>query len=324
MEKLTNHTENSEAREYIPSTESVCHFLNLTPESLEKLRSRLEGAQGHLRIWVHPFYTEQLPSSIGNRRGDYNLNEIQDKLREAFYKTNESVVRNLASSPLVVYEPKIHLSKTKELIATHLNCAPSELEARGIIFIPTERDTSLPDKKHFIESLQAGDERDNMIADNILTFRDAVSQLSEYGETLIPKLHAKLPQLKEDPYSILTEEEKKWQLEILKTHEAGRASLTERYKEARELEMVESSSVALSALQQLGMRSALVSGAYLEVQKNSRTGEDRFSACAGAIVNQLRDNGIPTDISANIWPPKNLIREAGFEIKQTSKETTLE
>jgi hypothetical protein len=150
-------------------------------------------------------------------------------------------------------------------------------------------------------------------------FRDAVNQLSEYDDTLIPKLHARLPQLKEDPYSILTKAENELMLEILKAHADGKKDLSEKYKALRELAMLDSESLALQALRQLGMQSALVSGAYLDVRKKSKIEAAHFSACAGAIVNQLRDNGIPTDISGNIWPHKDLIREAGFEIKQTGQ-----
>jgi hypothetical protein len=152
-----------------------------------------------------------------------------------------------------------------------------------------------------------------------MTFRNAVDQLAAYEDTLIPKLLAKLPQLKEDPYTLLIEDEQIVQLDVLRMHAEGKSDLTEEYKEARDLPTIDSESLALYSLRHLGMESALVSGAYLESSQNPMSKENHFSACAGAVVNQLRNNGIPTDISANIWPPKDQLREAGHEMKQTGQ-----
>ena len=102
---------------------------------LKICRQRLNSVEGHLRIWVHPLYTEQYPNSALYHLDGFDLGNVQEKLRSAFFRTIDSVAKNHKSSPVVIYEEKGKINETKQLISTHLNCETSALEKIGIIFI---------------------------------------------------------------------------------------------------------------------------------------------------------------------------------------------
>jgi hypothetical protein len=62
-----------------------------------------------------------------------------------------------------------------------------------------------------------------------------------------------------------------------------------------------------------GLTSAVVSGGYMFTYGNP----PRLGGCAGSLVSKLRDYGIKTDISKNVWPPRDKITEAGLPTKET-------
>ena len=93
-----------------------------------------------------------------------------------------------------------------------------------------------------------------------------------------------------------------------------------KYKEARAKSRLTTLGFILALYRHLDVKSALVSGAYLEVKEDYETKKPELQACAGSVASELRRAGIPTDISANIWPPKELIKAAGFEVKETGRD----
>lgn len=319
MEKQPRLSESIETREYTPSDEALGKFLNLSTESLDSFKDRLAGAQGHLRIWVHPLYTEQWPGTTEGILGDADLAGVQKKLRETFFKTTDSVVRNQDSSPLIVYEAVKKIEETKGLIAENLGCEPTELEELGIVFVPTDASSSFPDTEHLVEALQAGDQSDNNKADTLTSFRESVNAYITLSKQHRTAIHQAIPGLADDPFYRVTDEERRLCLDILEQQNEEMKPVMQAYREAKEGGYLEGTDFMVSLYKSLGLKSALVSGAYLQASKNYKTKEPELKACAGKVVSYLRGAEFPTDISNNIWPPKELVREAGFEVKQTGK-----
>jgi hypothetical protein len=63
----------------------------------------------------------------------------------------------------------------------------------------------------------------------------------------------------------------------------------------------------------LGLTSAVVSGGYMFTFERP----PKLGGCAGSLVSKLRDYGIQTDISKNVWPPRNKVINAGIPTKET-------
>ncbi len=319
MERQPSFREGIDNKEYVPSDLALNNFLNLTPDLLETLRNRLENVQGHLRIWVHPLYTEQWPRSAQGRLGDAELKDIQKKLREAFFKTVASVVRNQNSSPLVVYETIKNVEQTKCLISEHLGCEPSDLEQLGVVFVPTEAGSALLDTQHLIEALEKGEPKDVKEADVMISFKESTDALISMYEAHRNATHNAIPGLKSDPSYLMSEEERELHSILLEQQLKEIEPVMQEYREVSENSRFTGNDFMVSLYESLGVKSTLISGAYLEVGENYKTKELELKACAGSVVNYLRDANLPTDISNNIWPPKELIKEAGFEVKQTGQ-----
>lgn len=317
MEGISNSHESSESLEYEPSIEVIHRLLNLSENSFISFKDRLQNNQGHLRIWVHPLYTQQWPGTVKGRLGDADITEVQNNLRTTFLKTASSVASNQNSSPMVVYEAVKKIEETKSLIADNLNCDVAELEDKGIIFIPTESSSPALDQESMIESLKSGNENDQDEAERLVRFRKAVNDYVNLSEQQRKYVHEQIPGLAKDPYYMMSEEEKSLYLDIIEKQRAEMKPVMDRYRQARQGEYLQGGKFVNSVYRALGLESALVSGAYLEVGENCKTKEPELKACAGGVVKLLREEGYPVDISKNIWPPKELIREAGFEVKQT-------
>jgi hypothetical protein len=319
MEQQPGLRESIEDKKYEPSNETLCSFLNISLENLAMIRSRLENVEGHLRIWVHPLYTEQWPGTAQGRLGDADLTEVQEKLRSAFFRTTESVVRNPSSSPLVVYEAVKKIEETKTLIADNLGCGVAQLEELGIVFIPTEAGSSSLDTGYLIDALNDGNDSDVEEAEKITTFKQAQDNYFSMSRQHREAVHKAIPGLAEDPYYRMSDSEREQYLELRKQQRREFEAVIQEFRDVRESTSFDGSDFMVSLFKRLGVKSALVSGAYLEVGENYKTKELEFKACAGAVVKYLREAEFSTDISNNIWPPKELIKEAGFEVKQTSQ-----
>lgn len=319
MEKQLSFNESIDNAEYLPSDLAVSNFLNLTPELLASLRSRLVNVQGHLRIWVHPLYTEQWPGIIQGRLGDADLKDVQTKLRQTFFKTVESVARSQNSSPLIVYEAIKKIDQTKGLIAENIGCETSELEQLGIVFVPTDATSSSLDRQHLISALEDAESKDVKEADDLIAFKNSIDQCISLRKAHRIAIDEAIPGLANDPMYLMSEEERSLYLSMREEQSEEMEPVLEEYDEARERSRLEGNDFMVSLYESLGVKSTLVSGAYLEVGENYKTKKPELKACAGSVVSYLRDADLPTDISNNIWPPKELIREAGFEVKQTGK-----
>lgn len=319
LPRRVSATEVAKNKEYVPSTKAAAEFLNVSEGDFETYIQRLAGAQGHQRIWVHPLYTEQWPSSASGTLGNANLQEVQQALRKSFLNTTRSVAQNLKSSPLVVYEATEKLEGTRNLIASHLSRDPNELAGLGITFVQTEAASSALDRTHLVKSLQLGDEHDKNEAQKLIDFEKIVNEYLELSDKQTQELHTVFPQLEKGTLDSLTESENKLRLAMLLKQSREMNSAIDRYKQTRDIPRLEADQFILSLYRQIGLKSALVSGAYLEVKKDYKTQKPVLAACAGSVVDELRSAGIPTDISNNIWPPKELVEAAGFEVKQTKR-----
>lgn len=312
-----------EGSEYVPSEEVVANFLNVSEEELGAFTHRLAGVRGHLRIWVHPLYTEQWPGSAHGRLGGANLSDVQNKLRETFLRTASSVASNVNSSPLVVYEMAHKLGGTRDLVASRLGADTGGLTKAGILFVPTDRGTSQLDQPHLINALRHGNDRDNALAIKLQEYKQVGDDFVQMSRKHTEEIHTQFPQLAGDMFASLSEQERMSYVRLTARQWESIQPLMNASSEAHEKSDALSDEFMIALYRKIGLASALVSGAYLEVGKNSETKELELQACAGSLVKKLRDSGIPTDISNNIWPPKDLIKAAGFEVKQTVRDPEL-
>lgn len=318
MEKAAGK-ESKEKKEYTASAEAIEAFLHISEDSLNQLSTRLQSAEGHARIWVHPLYTEQWPGSTSGRLGAADLKDVQEKLRSAFLRTVESVHKNPASSPLVVYEAVKMLEATKKIVASHIGVLPEDLPKFGIVFVPTEASSSFIDDASLAGALGQGNAHEKAEGERI---REYMATVDEYVAT-IQKHSEELKQMGmgEDALSFFSHppEKREARLAIVTKHQEETKPLRKKFSTMSSTYRLQSNEFMLALYKKLGLRSALVSGAYMEVDKDSY-GKPELRACAGGVVDNLRSAHIPTDISSNIWPPKELIKAAGIPFKETGAE----
>lgn len=306
-----NPIENSESHS---SIETASSLLGIDPVLHKLFSDRLHSAHGHARIWVHPLYTEQWPGTGRGTLNVTNLVDVQEKLRGSFLRTVDSVVRNPKSSPLFVYEAEAKTDETKKIIAEHIGTSPEELAELGILFIPTEAGSSMLDVKSEIRALYKGNNNEVRLAEKLNTYQEGLESYIEVSKSLRESRVKAFPEFEDDSYALSSRERRNEYLSRLKAdRDEAKTYKTYSFNERAEIE----AKVMIGIYQSLGLQSSLVSGAYLTVGKDHETKKAILDACAGHVVTMLREANIPTDISNNIWPPKELIREAGFELKQT-------
>ncbi len=267
---------------------------------------------------VHPLYTEQWP--IGFPGSVDDLEYAQAKLRSTFLRTTNSVYKNPASSPLFVYEAIKKLDETKSIIATHLNSDVSELGRHGIVFLPTEADSSSLDDGYLMDAFLGGNEKDRALVKDLIAYREAVREYVDCMEKQQEEINERFPGYSDSSTSQpLTDRENDEYFLFSKKHEAEIQPIREKYLKTRNVNKDIEKNFTKILYNKLGLQSAIVSGAYLTGGENLKTKEPELTACAGSVAQMLRDNNIPTDISQNIWPSKDRLKKLGFEIKQTGR-----
>lgn len=320
--EFSKTVESDENLERLPSSEVIANFLGLTVDELNDFRQRLGLSEGHLRIWVHPLYTEQWPKSVPNSPSEEESSYIQNKLKSGFLRAISSVTKNPQSSPLLVYEAANMISNTRDTIASSLGVDVDELGSLGVAFIPTENYSASLDLERFRVSMSEGSDRESEASDlagEVLKLKAMCVAQMEKDEQ---ELKRSFPHVNENPllYYLDMDHDDKVKYENLVFKQAQESKdLREEYLRKNSEVREEIAKFIRGLYETIGVESALVAGTYMTVD-DCDDGTKRLGACAGNVVTVLREMGIPTDISTNIWPPKEEIKQAEIEVKQTGKQ----
>lgn len=316
--KDENSLPSSEKEKHETSLNVFYELLDVDEESFNSFKSRLIGAQGHARIWVHPLYIEQWPAIFNYSWGkESELEDAKKKMRDSFLKTIKSVSKNKDSSPLFIYESTDKMRETQELIAGLLDTNLEDLSNEGFMFFPTTSGGSTLDKDVMMHAYEAGGESDREIVEQYLNKVRLEESLFKLEAVQEKEMAGLFPEISKDPYLLATADEKIKESYTTKTllNIDEKNELIRLFKQKNDVSDLDDVNLTLDLYSQIGLKSALISGAYFSSHK-----EYGLRGCAGRVAKILRDNQIPTDISSNIWPPKDLLRKSGVVLKETNKD----
>ncbi len=300
-----------ESTENIFTPETFSRFTAVDEDILLEFSSRLSEVDGHCRFAVHPFYTEQNPDSLKELIAyqDIEVSSVQANLRAAFERLVISVNANQHSSPLIVYESIGNMTDTDRQMQDWIGY--SDIAKRGIIKFPTEEGSAVLSHEYLMNILEVGNRTERNVAEKIKTFFVAKNEYLELTEKHIRARQERFPEIKE-PEDLRSSDSLRD--EYLRFIMVQREELRFYFEIRKEvLQLVESFQLAF--LRHIGVRSAIVSGAYLTSYKSKE--KNNLAGCAGYLVECLRDGHIQTDISRNIFPEKEKLRKDKAVLKQT-------
>jgi hypothetical protein len=130
-------------------------FFGLTEEELAVFKNRIAKNEGHVRIFVHPFYVSAHPESYARRSEIHGYDDISQEeaakhLEEGFLKTVRSVADNKDSAPLIIFEEESQIEETRKTILEKLQRESLNFAESGIIFSPTEQGRGAPHRKQIV------------------------------------------------------------------------------------------------------------------------------------------------------------------------------
>ncbi|HWP61374.1 MAG TPA: hypothetical protein VN495_02115 [Candidatus Paceibacterota bacterium] len=285
-------------------------FLRIDDGQLQHLRNRIALVNGHVRIAVHPLFIARRPGSFSDEKKEKTGKEVHDFLSRGFSRTVESVVKNPRSAPLFIFEEYEFLSQSAKEVAKIGHIAESAIVENGMLFFPTEQASGYL----WGERAARAYERVYKIPDELSYDTVTAQQKALLAE--VDAIHGKRNM--EDLWTRrLTDEEFG---EVLKDTKKTSALLGE-YRELRDKLDLRRNAVLKAACETLGVRSALVSGAYFFEYNDPKSQEaKRLAGCAGGVTETLRQDGVRVDISRFSWEEREELAKKGFETKQTGKE----
>lgn len=303
-----------ESREFSPTTETFCRYSGIELKDIEAFQSRLEGVHGHCRIVVHPLFTEQYPSSarsfISPETGD--IAAVQAELREMFVRQLESVKNNPKSSPLLVYESSNHVTDTEDFIRTQLG--GDDYREHGVILVPTLIASAELDFERVYEALRPGNECEQEKAELLVDYFNKKKRFIEMQKKQEAERLERFPESVDWAWRVPESQQDEYFEYLINQHEEGRF-----YYDSSNVVLHLVSNFHSDYLREMGVKSAIVSGAYMTSSGMMFTKNQELGACAGGVAQFMRDMGIKVDISKNVFPSKEKLRKNGAILKQTNR-----
>lgn len=266
------------------------NLLGISGEELAAFRERIAQVNGHLRVSVHPLYTERwrnVNKTSVESLGKDNT-ETNTFLREGFEKTLHSVVERSDSSPLLIFTDVDYVTETRRFIDEVFGAKDMHLARSGIVMCPTVPGHGNLPQEQASRAVEAG----GSIAQNQTydAFQPRLQEMDKILEQILEGKH-------------VAEVMEQWRT-VRDEHKAIRDALREREQ------------TAFHALcSSLGIQSVLVSGVnFWEVKRDE---EHTLEGCAGSIATAMEKEGIKVDISKFVWLPREVLKEKGFQTKQT-------
>jgi hypothetical protein len=311
---MNERVKSIESREFSPTAETFSRYSGISIKDFEAFQSRLAGVNGHCRIVVHPLFTEQYPNSarsfLSSETGD--ITAVQAELREMFVRQLDSVRNNPKSSPLLVYESSNHITDMENFLRAQVG--GEAYTEHGVIIMPTLTASPQLDFERVYEALRLGNEQEEEMAGLLFDYFSKRKRFIEMQERQEAERIKRFPESVDWTWRVPESQQDEYFNFLIDQHEEGRF-----YYGSSEVVSRLVSNFHSSYLTELGVSTAIVSGAYMTSSSIGFTKEQELGACAGGVAQFMRNMNIKVDISKNVFPSKEKLRKSGAILKQTNR-----